>query len=116
LCGYLRDSLTRAKEIAGDRPIVFVVLPTSRQTHADRYSLALQEAGLDREDYQRGLGPQRWLDAARQAGVEGLDAATVLQDAGTVEELFIEDASHLSARGCEVVAAWLAASFSERLR
>lgn len=116
LCGYLRESLVSARKIAGDRVIVFVILPTSRQTHVDRYALALEAAGFEAGDYQRGLGQQRWLDAARQAGVEGLDATAVLQDAGTVQELFIEDASHLSARGCQVVGDWLAASIVERLR
>lgn len=116
LCGYLRESLARAKKIAGDRPIVFVILPTSRQSHEDRYPRALQSAGFDPRDYQRGLGQQRWLEAAREATVEGLDATVVLQAAGTVEELFIEDASHLSARGNEVVGDWLAAKLVDRLR
>lgn len=116
LCGYLRDSLARARKVAADRPIVFVILPTSRQTHADCYPQALQQAGFDPRDYQRGLGQQRWLDAAKQASVEGIDATIALQDAGTVEELFLEDASHLSARGNEAVGDWLGAQLCKRLR
>lgn len=107
LCGYLRESLQRAKQIAGKRPLVYVILPTSMQTDGDRHSAALARMGLAAHEYPAGLAQQRWLQAARDAGVMALDATNVLREAGPAEQIFLADGGHLSVRGNQVVAEWL---------
>lgn len=116
LCTYLRESLQKAKSIAGERPIAFVVLPTSAHVDESKRTLALAEAGLDPADFERGLAQKRWLTAAREAGLIALDATTVLAAAGPTDNLFTDDGGHLSVLGNQIVGDWLAEQLAPHLR
>lgn len=108
LMAMLRDSLRAMQQVAGDRPIVYVALPMSWQLDPDVFAVELRQRGFDEQLYAFGLLRQRVLAAAAEAGVAALDAGEALRDAGSVDELYLSDRAHLSARGNRVVGRWLA--------
>jgi hypothetical protein len=112
----LRTSLDRAGEIAGDRPLWFVILPTLWQVDENKRLERLAILNLDPLAYPRGLAQKRWASVAREAAVPVLDATPILVAQPDHAGLYIEDGGHLSVRGNEVVGRWLAAEMAERLR
>ncbi|MDA7936459.1 hypothetical protein N9B90_00800, partial [bacterium] len=116
LNGYLRESLQRAKDLAGTRPLIFVILPTSWQVNDSKRVQVLKSWGLNPSDYEAGLGQARWASIARDLGIVAFDATPILRAAGSSDELFIEDGGHLSVYGNKVVGQWLAAEIADLLR
>lgn len=116
LNGYLRDSLQRAKDLAGRRPLIFVILPTSWHVDDSKRVQTLKSWGLDPDDYEAGLGQARWASIARELSIFAFDATPILRAAGSSQELFIEDGGHLSVYGNEIVGRWLAAELAGLLR
>lgn len=112
----LRQSLQRARQTAGARPLAFVVLPTVWQVSEDRRVARLRELKMDPAAYRRGLGQERWLGVARELGIPAFDATTVLAAEPEPAKLFIPDGGHLSVRGNELVAGWLARELAPLLR
>ncbi|MBX3461792.1 MAG: hypothetical protein KF830_01360 [Planctomycetes bacterium] len=112
----LRDSLQRAKGLAGARPLWFVILPTVWQVDEGRRLARLAELGFAPADFRRGLAQERWAAVARELGVRVLDATPVLAAEPDPNGLFIADGGHLSVRGNEVVGRWLAAELAPALR
>jgi len=104
----LRAALERAKEIAGERPLLFVVLPTSWQVDERKRVEMLRAMGCDPEQFARGLGQRRLLQVARDLGITALDATPILAAEADHAALFLADGGHLSVRGNAVVARWLA--------
>ena len=111
----LRTSLERAKKIAGERPLWFVVLPTVWQVDEGRRLEKLQAIGFDPLQYPRGGGQRRLLQSARDLGITALDATPILAAEKDHAALFLADGGHLSVRGNEVVARWLAAELATAL-
>lgn len=116
LCGYLRDSLERAKAIAAGRPLVYVVLPTLWQVDEAERLAKLRSWGWDPAGYERGLAQRRWLAIANELGIPAFDATPILAAGGPAKDLFIADGGHLSVRGNELVGAWLAGELEALLR
>jgi lysophospholipase L1-like esterase len=117
LLGYLEQSLQQMQVLAGDRPLVFVILPTEWHVDARSWREQLVAFGFDPKDYEFGLSQQRWREVAERLGIATLDATPVLAAAGVpAKELFIADRGHLSVRGNEVVGRWLAGELAARLR
>lgn len=116
LCGYLRESLERAKAIAAGRPLVYLVLPTVWQVDETERLAKLASWKWQPADYERGLAQRRWLAIARELGIPAFDATPILAAAGPAKELFIADGGHLSVRGNELVGAWLAGELAALLR
>lgn len=116
LHGYLQAALQQAKQVADGRPLLFVVLPTSWQCDEEKRVATLQGMGFAAKDFRRGLAQQRWLAVAAAAGVPALDATPIVTAAGDSKELFIPDGGHLSGKGNDIVARWLAAELAPRLR
>lgn len=112
----LRASLQRARQIAGARPLWFVILPTVWQVDEARWRARLPELGFDPDRYRRGLAQQRWAAIARELGIPVLDATPILTAEPDHAGLFIVDGGHFSVRGNEVVGRWLAAEVADRLR
>jgi lysophospholipase L1-like esterase len=113
---HLRTSLQRARQIAGSRPLWFVILPTVWQVDEGRWLARLRELGFDPGRYQRGLAQQRWAAVAREVGIPVLDATPILMAAPDPAGLFLVDGGHFSGRGNEVVARWLAGELAASLR
>ncbi|MEO6593325.1 MAG: hypothetical protein ABIP94_01070 [Planctomycetota bacterium] len=116
LLAILRSSLQRAKQVAGVRPLVFVVLPTVWQVSEQRRVARLGELKLDIAAYRRGLAQERWLGVARELGIVALDATPVLAAEPEPAGLFIADGGHFSRRGNAIVAVWLANELLPLLR
>jgi lysophospholipase L1-like esterase len=117
LCGYLKESLQEMQALAGDRPLVFVILPTEWHVDPASWREQLVAFGFDPTDYERGLAQQRWREVAERLGIPTLDATPVLAAAGVpAKDLFIADRGHLSVRGNEIVGRWLAGELAARLR
>lgn len=116
LSGYLRESLGRAKQVAGARPLWFLVLPTLWQVDESKRVSHLRELGFDPAAYERGRGQRRWLAVAQQLGIAALDATAVLAAQPDPAGLFLADGGHLSVRGNDVVGKWLAAELAAGLR
>lgn len=112
----LRSSLRAMRRTAGDRPLVFVVLPTSAQVIETKRVAELQRLGFDPKQFERGLAQQRWLAVAKDVAVQAFDATPILAADPDPAGLFISDGGHLNARGHDVVAAWLAAELAPLLR
>jgi len=115
LLGYLRDSLTQAKQIAGTRPLVFVILPTSWHLDEAKRLRVLKSWDFDPGDYELGLSQRRWRQVAEELGIPVFDATPILRAAGSTKELFIQDGGHLTVRGNEIVGGWLAAELGRLL-
>ncbi len=116
LLGILRTSLQRAKEVAGRRLVVFLVLPTSWQVIEPKRRAHLQELGFDPPLFERGLAQHRWRTVARELGMPCFDATPILAAEPDPEQLFISDGGHLSVRGHEVVGKWFATELAPLLR
>lgn len=116
LLGLLRDSLASCQRTVGDRPLVFVVLPTRWQVLESEWRERLTGFGFDPARFERGRAQQRWLDVARQLGILAFDATPVLAADADPAGLFLQDAGHFSVRGNEVVARWLAQQLAPLLR
>jgi len=112
----LRTALQRALEVAGPRPLVFVVLPTVWQVVEQKRVAELQRLGFAPADYERGRAQTRWLAVAKDLGIPAFDATPILAAEPDPEQLFIADGGHLSVRGNEVVAKWLATELAPLLR
>jgi lysophospholipase L1-like esterase len=114
----LRAAMARAKEIAGDRPLVYVLLPTCYQVVEPMRAEKLRELGFAVGEFRRGLAQQRWLDAVRSLGIRAYDATPILASAPVDAQptLFVEDACHLSLAGNERLAQWLAAELAPLLK
>jgi lysophospholipase L1-like esterase len=104
----LRGAVRAMCRTAGERPVVFVVLPTLRQVDRALWRAELVRLGHDPLAFERGLAQQRWTEVAREAGARAFDATPVLEGHTDPAGLFLSDRGHLSARGHEVIAAWLA--------
>lgn len=104
----LRDSLERCKQLAGDRPLVYVVLPTVWQVVEAKRTAHLAELALPPAEFQRGLAQQRFTAVARELGIVALDATPILLADPAPAELFLADGGHLSQRGNERLGTWLA--------
>jgi lysophospholipase L1-like esterase len=115
LLGYLRTALTQAKAVAGARPLVFVVLPTSWQVDETKRVRHLREFGFDPALYPRGTAQQRWL-AVADLGIPAFDATPVLAAEPDVAALYLPDGGHFSVRGNAVVGKWLAEQLAAFLR
>ena len=115
LLGYLRDSLERAKQIAGGRPLLFVMLPTSWHLDERKRLRTLRTWGYDPEQYRAGLLQQRWREVAEGLGIPAFDATPILRAAGDTKQLFIQDGGHLTVRGNRIVGNWLADELAKRL-
>lgn len=112
----LRESLQRAQEIAGKRPLVFVVLPTVWQVDEGKRVERLEQLGFEPRKFDRGLAQQRWLGVARGLGIKGFDATPILTAESDHAGLFLGDGGHFSVRGNEVIARWLASELAPLLR
>ncbi len=112
----LRESLQRAKDTAGDRPLWFVILPTVWQVDADRRRTRLGELGFAPDEFRPGLAQERWATVAREVGVAVLDATPILAAEPDAAGLFLADGGHLSPRGNEAVGRWLAGEIGPALR
>lgn len=108
----LRTSLQRAKEVAADRPVWFVVLPTLWQVDEARRMAKLAEIRFEPRKFERGLGQQRLVQVARACGLTALDSTPILAAEKDHPGLFLADGGHLSVRGNEVVGRWLAAELA----
>lgn len=108
LVGYLRAALTRAKEVAAGRPILFVILPTSAHVDEDKGRRMLQAWRWDPKDYEPGLARRRWQAVAEELAIAVFDVTLALRGAGEVDDLFLSDGGHFSARGNQLVGQWLA--------
>lgn len=108
LRGYLRESLQRAKKLAGTRPLVFVVLPTSWHINLDKRTKVLKQQGMNPQDFELGLAQRRWMELAKELGIPAFDATPILRAAGRSEDLFIRDGGHLTVKGNKIVGQWLA--------
>ncbi len=112
----LRTSLRRAKQVAADRPLWFLILPTVWQVDEQRRVEQLGKLGFHPADYRRGLAQERWAAVARELGILVLDATPILTAEPDHAGLFIVDGGHFSGRGNEVVGRWLAAEVAAGLR
>ena len=112
----LREALQRALEVAGSRPLVFVVLPTVWQVVEPKRVAELQRLGHVPAEFERGRVQSRWLAVAKELGIRALDATPILAAEPDPEQLFFADGGHLSVRGNEVVAKWLATELAPLLR
>jgi len=113
---HLRQALQRAVEVAGQWPLVFVVLPTVWQVVEQKRVEELQRLSLVPAEYQRGRAQARWLAVAKELGIRALDATPILAAEPAPDKLFIADGGHLSVRGNEVVAKWLATELAPLLK
>jgi lysophospholipase L1-like esterase len=111
----VRAALEQAKALAGARPLCFVVLPTRWQVVPAAWDAHLRELGFDAASFRRGLSQQRLLAVADELGVPAFDATPALAAAPEPAALFLADGGHLSVRGNEVLAAWLARELARRL-
>jgi lysophospholipase L1-like esterase len=116
LVAQLRTALQRALEVAGQRPLVFVVLPTVWQVVEPKRVAELQRLELVPAEYERGRAQSRWMTVAKELGIPAFDATAILAAEPDPEQLFIKDGGHLSVRGNEVVAKWLATELLPLLR
>ncbi len=112
----VRAALERARQMAGDRPLVYVVLPTSWQVIEAKRVARLQEMGLAPAEFRRGLAQERFVGVARELGIRAYDATPILAAAPAPEALFLADGGHLSLRGNVVVGEWLAGELAALLR
>lgn len=113
----LRASLQRAKELAGARPLLFVVLPTLSQVDEALRLAKLRGLGFDPTVFPRGTAQRRWLAVARELGIEAVDATVLLAaESGDLAGLFLVDQCHFSDRGNTVVARGIAAALAAQLR
>lgn len=112
----LRTSLERAKKIAGERPLWFVILPTVWQVDEAKRIEQLGKLGFDAASYPRGLAQQRWAAVANELGILVLDATPLLAAEVDAASLFIADGGHFSVRGNELVGRWLAQELAKRLK
>lgn len=112
----LRASLQRARQIAGARPLWFVILPTVWQVDEARRLARLRELGFDPVDYERGRAQRRWAQVAQELGIPVLDATAILTAEPDHAGLFLVDGGHFTARGNEIVAHWLAGEVAAGLR
>jgi len=104
----LRGALERMRGQADGRPLVFVVVPTLWQVVEELRVARLRERGTDPATTARGLAQRRWLDTAKSAGVQALDATPILAAALDPAAMFLADGRHFAAAGHEAVTAWLA--------
>ena len=104
----LRTALEKGKQIAGERPLWFVVLPTSCQVDEGRRVDTMQSIGFEAEKFERGLAQHRLLQVARELGITAFDATPILAAEKDHDGLFLADGGHLSVRGNQVVGRWLA--------
>jgi len=111
-----RVALQRAKEIANGRPVWFVILPTSWHVVESRRLEKLKEIGFDPAKYQRGLGQRRLMQVAKDLGITPLDATPILAAEADPLACYLADGSHLSVRGNERLARWLADEMEAGLR
>src|SRR5204863_6233144 len=79
LLARLKESLQRAQELAGKRPLVFVVLPTLWHVDEQQRVEHLRALGFDPKRFFRGIAQHRWLDAAKELDVRALDATPILE-------------------------------------
>ena len=116
IAGYVRTALQRALEVAGKRPLVFVVLPTLWQVDEQKRVAELQRLGFAPAEFERGRAQSRWLAVAKELGIPAFDATPVLAAEPDPEQLYFADGGHLSVRGNEVVAKWLATELAPLLK
>ena len=116
LLGYLRDALAQAKQIAGDRPVLFVVLPTSAHVDEQKRRDMLLAWQWDPAAYEAGLAQRRWRAVAEELGVASVDVTPMLRAAGPVDELYLSDGGHFSVLGNQLVGRWLADEVASLLR
>lgn len=112
----LRTSLQRGKEIAKDRPMWFVLLPTLWHVDEALRVAKLKELEFDPVGYERGLAQRRWMQIGKGLGVTVLDSTPILAAEADHVGLFLADGVHLSGHGHDVLARWLAAEMVGRLR
>ena len=115
VAAHLRQALQRALEVAGKRPLVFVVLPTLWQVVEPKRVAELQLLGFAPADYERGRAQSRWLAVAKELGIPAFDATAILAAEPDPEQLFLADGG-LSVRGNEVLAKWLATELAPLLK
>lgn len=116
LLDLLRASLASCRRTVGDRPLVFVVLPTRWQVVEGEWRERLAGFGFAPERFERGRAQQRWLEVAQELGIAAFDATPVLAADPDPASLFLQDAGHFSVRGNEVVARWLASLLAPLVR
>jgi len=116
IAGYVRTALQRALEVAGKRPLVFVVLPTLWQVDEQKRVAELRRLGFAPAEFERGRAQSRWLAVAKELGIPAFDATPVLAAEPDPEQLYFADGGHLSVRGNEVVAKWLATELAPLLK
>jgi lysophospholipase L1-like esterase len=112
----LRTALQRALEVAGKRPLVFVVLPTVWQVDERKRVEELKGLGLVPAEYARGRAQSRWLGVAKELGIPAFDATPILAAEPDPAKLFLADGEHFSVRGNEVVAEWLSTEIAPLLK
>lgn len=112
----VRSSLRRAQQIAGARPLVFVVLPTRWQLTGESWAANLKKLGFDPVKSRRGAAQERFLAVAKELGIPAFDATTVLAAEPEQAGLFVDDGGHFSVRGNTLVAQELAKVMAPRLR
>lgn len=116
MMGYLRESLQRAQAVAGLRPCVFVILPTSWHIDEPKRVRTLKQWGLDPADYEAGLSQNRWAAVAAELGMPVLDATPILRAADPQKQLYIGDGGHFTPYGNELVGRWLAIEIARLLQ
>ena len=112
----LRSALQSALNVAGKRPLVFVLLPTMWQVVEPRRIAELQRLGFAPADYERGKAQRRWMAVAKDLGIQALDATAILAAEPDPEQLFLADGVNLSVLGNKVVARWLATELAPLLK
>lgn len=110
----VRQALLDCKAAVGERPLLFVTLPTSWQVVEARRVEKLRELGFDPTQFERGLAQRRWLQVATDLGIVALDATPILAAEPEPMACFLSDGGHFNERGNDVVGRWLAGELQAR--
>ncbi|MCR9243441.1 MAG: hypothetical protein NXI31_00310 [bacterium] len=112
----IRASFERARAIAGERPLVFTVIPTLWQFDDEARVAKFEDLRFDPADYEKGLAIKRWVEVGTALGEATLDVTPTLAAAPDRAGLFVDGGGHYSRSGSELIAREIAERLAPLLR
>lgn len=100
----LRGALQHAMRVAGDRPLVFVVLPTIWQYDEARRAEKLENLRFDPAELEVGLAQRRWLSVAEELGIPAVDVTPAVRAVPDPIGLYVDSGGHYNRAGAEIIA------------
>lgn len=107
ILGRCRTHYSAMATIAGDTPILHVLIPGKWHVHEPLWRKQLKDWKLDPDNYDLGTAQRRLLKLAEELGMKMRDLTGPLTAEVNRDRLWFKVDRHFSPAGCDYIAAWL---------